>query len=61
MQIRLDFEGKNLKVTRQLDVTQNKLETVEGQKVEAEKEAYFARFKAESVSFLFFVSSSSSL
>ena len=47
MQIRLDFEEKNLKVTRQLDVTQSKVEVVEAQKVEAEKEAYFARFKAE--------------
>jgi hypothetical protein len=49
VKIRTDFEEKNLRISRQLDVAQSKLDVIEAQKVEAEREAYFARFKAEYV------------
>jgi len=49
VQIRNGFEEKNIKVTRQVDALQSRVELLEAQKLEAEKDAYNARFKAEYV------------
>lgn len=47
VQIRNDFEEKNSRLASKVDTLQGKVELLESQKLDAERDAYSARFKGE--------------